>query len=267
VNPVHADQASGRATHAVHVETFGQGADVVLLHGWGLHGGVWSPLAESLATQHRVHVVDLPGHGHSRALPMNSLKDMAAAVAKATPAGAAVVGWSLGGQVALQLASAGHASRLALISSTPKFVEGDDWSAGMRASVLADFARRLQTDYRTTLNNFLALQVLHDSTARQTLKQLLPQLFARGEPHPDVLGAGLRVLETSDLRTAVASLNMPALIIHGDRDALTPVAAGRWLADTLSNAQYVELAGAAHAPFISHAELVRQALLDFLSAP
>lgn len=255
---------NGAASERVHVDTLGSGPDVVLLHGWGLHGGIWAPLAEGLAQQHRVHVVDLPGHGHSRHLPMTSLADMAARVARVVPPGASLVGWSLGGQVALRLALDGRARRLALISSTPRFLADDTWSAGMRTSVLADFARRLQADYRSTLNNFLALQVLHDSSARQTLKQLAPQLFARGEPHPDVLAGGLTVLETSDLRAELPALKLPTLVIHGDRDALTPVTAGRWMAENLQGSRYLELPGAAHAPFLSHAGEVRQALTEFL---
>ncbi len=250
---------------SVHVETLGRGSDVVLLHGWGLHGGIWTPLAESLAQHHRVHVVDLPGHGHSRHLPMPTLADMAARVARVVPQNASVVGWSLGGQVAMRLALEGHAQRLALISSTPRFLADESWAAGMRPSVLADFAKRLKADYRSTLNNFLALQVLHDSSARQTLKQLTPQLFARGEPHPDVLGGGLAVLEASDLRAELPTLQLPTLVIHGDRDALTPVTAGRWMAENLQGSRYLELSGAAHAPFISHAAEVRQALSEFLA--
>ena len=45
--------------------TTGSGSDVALLHGWGLHGGVFESLASSLAAQRRVHVLDLPGHGRS----------------------------------------------------------------------------------------------------------------------------------------------------------------------------------------------------------
>jgi pimeloyl-[acyl-carrier protein] methyl ester esterase len=50
---------------ALHVETFGSGPDLVLLHGWGMHGGVWGDFALRLAEHHRVHAIDLPGHGYS----------------------------------------------------------------------------------------------------------------------------------------------------------------------------------------------------------
>lgn len=50
---------------SLHVETLGSGAPLVLLHGWGMHGGIWSDLAAELAEHHQVHCVDLPGHGFS----------------------------------------------------------------------------------------------------------------------------------------------------------------------------------------------------------
>jgi len=54
-------------TAPLHVETFGSGPDLVLLHGWGMHGGVWGDFALRLAERYRVHVIDLPGHGFSAA--------------------------------------------------------------------------------------------------------------------------------------------------------------------------------------------------------
>lgn len=50
---------------SLHVETLGSGAPLVLLHGWGMHGGVWAEVAQQLAEEFCVHVVDLPGHGFS----------------------------------------------------------------------------------------------------------------------------------------------------------------------------------------------------------
>ena len=52
-----------RAT--LHVEMYGEGRPVVLLHGWGMHAGVFKPLAEQLARSNTVAAVDLPGHGES----------------------------------------------------------------------------------------------------------------------------------------------------------------------------------------------------------
>lgn len=249
---------------SLHVETIGHGPDLVLLHGWGLHGGVWGPLAEQLAAHFTLHLVDLPGHGHSRDVPLGDLDAVAAKVAARIPREYSLAGWSLGGQVAMRLAQQSPPRHLALLATTPCFTTRDDWSSAMQPAVLEDFARRLGSDYRATLNNFLALQVLHDNAARATLRQLMQELFLRGEPHPDVLGKGLALLGETDLRGNVASISAPTLVLHGDRDTLTPVGAGRWLAGNIRGAHYIELSGAAHAPFLSHRDAVADAMLRFM---
>ena len=47
------------------IKQMGQGPDLVMLHGWSMHSGVWQPLAELLAKQFTLHLIDLPGHGQS----------------------------------------------------------------------------------------------------------------------------------------------------------------------------------------------------------
>ena len=49
----------------MHIETLGSGPDLVLIHGWAMHGGVFAPLLRELSAHFECHVVDLPGHGLS----------------------------------------------------------------------------------------------------------------------------------------------------------------------------------------------------------
>ena len=51
---------------AMHVDSHGSGAPLVLIHGWGMHGGIWDNVVPLLAQHFRVHCVDLPGHGYSK---------------------------------------------------------------------------------------------------------------------------------------------------------------------------------------------------------
>ena len=50
----------------LYIESRGRGPDLVLLHGWGLHGGVFERVAANLEADFCLHLVDLPGHGASR---------------------------------------------------------------------------------------------------------------------------------------------------------------------------------------------------------
>ena len=212
----------------LHVEIRGTGPDLVLLHGWALHGGMWGPWLDELSQRARLHLVDLPGHGRSKwPEGASTLRDLARAVSPHVPNGAAVLGWSLGGMVALELARSrpGDLAALVLIATTPCFLARDDWPAGMNPGVLDGFAAGLAGDYRRTLTNFLALQTWGDENASQALRSLRANLDSHGEPDPQALTAGLGILRTADLRDALAAITVPTLVIAVEHDRITPVAA------------------------------------------
>lgn len=250
----------------LHVETAGQGPSLVLLHGWGMHSGIWSTLLPELVRQFRVTCVDLPGHGRSPppAGPFG-LESTADAVAAVAPRGAAWLGWSLGGQVALAAALAGaDIRRLVLVATTPRFVAAPDWPWGMAAATLAGFAASLAEDHRKTVRDFLVLQLRGDRHAAARLGELRRTLEQRAEPEPDALRAGLDILATTDLRNLLDTVRQPALVVAGERDRLTPAGAGRRLAAGLPGGRLLALPGAAHVPFLSHPEAFVAAVTEFL---
>ncbi|MBU1777958.1 MAG: alpha/beta fold hydrolase, partial [Gammaproteobacteria bacterium] len=51
---------------SLHVESIGSGEPLLLIHGWGMHGGVWTDVAQKLSEDFQVLSVDLPGYGYSR---------------------------------------------------------------------------------------------------------------------------------------------------------------------------------------------------------
>ncbi len=249
-------------------ERQGSGPDLVLVHGWGLHGGIWGDMPARLAKHFRVTTLDLPGHGRSRtAGESHSLAAFTDSVAALCPAPAIWLGWSLGGLIALQAAlrHPQKVARLVLVGTTPKFVQAPDWPHAMPVEVFAGFARGLAEDYRATLLRFLSLQTGGHESARALLKQLRAELFAQGEPQPEALAAGLAILEQTDLRAALAAIQIPALVVHGSHDRLAPPAAGEYLAAQLPQARLLRIEGAGHAAFLSHATLFVDAILAVAS--
>jgi pimeloyl-[acyl-carrier protein] methyl ester esterase len=256
----------------LHVEVSGAGPDLVLLHGWGLNVRVWDGLVEELGDRFRMIAVDLPGHGRS---PVSS--------GRGTPAERAwlihqtlssvsdhysLLGWSLGGQIALDLAAAmpWQIEKLVLVATTPKFVAGADWPYGMAEAAIAKMAAQLQTDYERTVSDFLELQVRGSVEGGGVLEQLRNALFTHGQAHPTALQAGLNTLATTDLRATLSHVRVPTLVIAGQNDRITAPAAARALAEGLPNARYVEMRRAAHAPFLSHKKEFAALVAEFLGA-
>lgn len=253
---------------SMHMEIHGSGQPLVMIHGWGMHAAVWYPLLPLLTPHFEVHLLDLPGMGYSQDCVLGDLDAVTATVAASLPASAHVCGWSLGGQVAMRLAQhyPQRVQKLVLIGSTPCFVNTPDWQHGIHAEVFQGFSASATEDSRATLLKFLTLQCMGASDSRDIVRQLREQFEQRPPAAQAALMDALHILLETDLRTVWPQLPQTTLLIHGDKDALAPVAAARWLAAQRPDSRLQVIAGATHAPFLSHRHDVAQLLLAFLQA-
>ncbi len=256
--------------HVKHYEyagTGGSGTPLLLIHGWGMHGGMWGDVPEKLAQHFPVMAVDLPGHGLSTGGKQHfALDAIVDALSEQFRGPLTLCGWSLGGQIAMRWAMREPAKikRLVLVSSTPCFAERNDWPFAMPQQTLLQFAADLEKNHAATLRRFLGLQVRGSEGERELLATLRTSLASHGEPNPDALRGGLEILRDLDLRDALPKIKQPTLVIAGERDRLTPPQASHYLAQAMPNAHVVEIKGAAHAPFLSHREEFEKLVLDFM---
>ena len=183
--------------------------DLLLLHGWGLHSEFFRPWASLLAPQCRIHLIDLPGHGHSPAVEPYTLDAMAAAVANAMQAVAptyAVAGWSLGGAVALRLAIdfPDAVSHVVTLASSPRFLRADDWQHATTPHALELLRAGLARDYTGTLAQFFELNMA--GKFRDHADALAALAVKRPAVRPEVLAPGVALTSGVDLRDEVAAI-------------------------------------------------------------
>ncbi len=250
-------------------ETTGTGAPLVLLHGWGMNLRVFDALRARLTPHYAVTALDLPGHGASAWPHGCTLERQLTLIGRSIPPHATLIGWSMGGQLALALAAQRSPAvrRLVLIASTPRFVQAEDWPHGLPLDTLRQFTLELERDSEATVARFLALQVRGSRDSAATLTTLRAALAAHGAAQPPALRAGLALLAQMDLRALAPTISVPALLVAGASDHITPPAAARALAALLPDARLLELPRAGHAPFLSHGDVVAEAVLDFLAEP
>ena len=249
-------------------QVLGKGADLVLLHGWGMNSRVFTDVATALSRSFCVHLIDLPGFGLQR-LPAEFKHDLPgwlALLASELPAQCHLLGWSLGGQLATLLARH-HPQQirsLITVASSPRFVAEGEWP-GMQPEVLANFSRLLMQDPAKTIERFLAIQAMGSPSAREDIRRLRNEVLALPLPEPAALTLGLDLLASLDLRTELVQLEMPTLYLYGRLDGLVPLAVVERVSQLHPAAQQEIFTASSHAPFITEPEQFVERVTRFIA--
>ena len=226
---------------------------LVLLHGWGYHRAAWpESMLAGLSERFQLLLVDLPGHGDGAVVngddvELQQLDTWLAELAEQLPQNFALLGWSLGGQVALRLAYnyPQRVTSLVTIASNLSFVQRDDWPHAMEQETLATFRHAYGRLPAKTLQRFCALQAQGAETGT-----MLKLLRAQVQPNADKgQQTGLHWLENLDGRIAWQQLACPTLTMLAAADALVPAAVAADMAKLNRAAQVQVVAGCHGLPF------------------
>jgi pimeloyl-[acyl-carrier protein] methyl ester esterase len=248
----------------------GDGRPLVLLHGWAMSASVFNELVPMLADDFRLLIPDLPGHGTSSPAAQNDLESIGATLNRwleaTESAPVALGGWSLGGMIAMEMArqNSQRINRLLLIGTTPRFTSGDDWTFGLPEVQVRALSRNLARRFESTLADFFNLAFAGEDIPEERLRIIRNFAVKRSSP-PDrtVAMALLNGFSEQNQIDLLPHIDQPTLVVHGELDQITPLAAGHYLAERLPNGELFEIPGVGHGPFLSRPKELVDRILEF----
>lgn len=250
---------------SLHYEESGAGPPVLLLHGLGSSGRDWDLVAPALAAEHRLLVPDARGHGRSGkpagayGVPLFA-RDIAALCDHLGLTGLHVVGLSMGGMIAFQLA----VDRPELVRSLVIINSGPDMVPRTLRMWLALKVRvaLLRLGGPAYLARLLAPR-LFPKPEQAELRQRLQTSIAANDP--DAYLRATRGLIGWTVLDRLAEIRCPVLCLASDHD-YTPLSAKRAYLSLLSSAQLEVIRDSGHAAPMDQPAQVIAAIKGFLSA-
>ncbi len=244
---------------------------VILIHGWGLSGSVFhktrEELSKRLGDKFDFQAFNLPGYGSNAGIPGNRSMGITQFLENNLPEKAVILGWSLGGVLALRYAifNPDRVKALITVASSPRFcaLEEEHWP-GTDAKLLDKFASELtQENSARVVDKFLSLQAMGSLSMKNDIREIR-QLLAK-DPLPSYyeLISGLKTLQDEDLRNSVTRLKCPSLHMYGANDRLVPASGKNIWPQTAKTLIHI-FEKSSHAPFISEPEEFLKIMEDFL---
>jgi len=238
---------------------------LVFLHGWGQSSKIWHHQISHFLNV--THTIDLPGHGHAKNIHhehwVKELEQHLLSIAARHPI--ILIGWSLGGQLAITLAEKLNAHEsikgLVLVSTTPCFRQRSDWKYGCSEDFWHNFYSATTNHDPKLMQRFFKLMLHGDILTREQRTNIYNHsLDQQYPPSTESLINGLNLLDVYDLRSKLEAINIPTLVVHGNQDAIIPVQASHYLSRHIQTSQHHTFQDCGHAPFLTQYAAFNQLL-------
>jgi pimeloyl-[acyl-carrier protein] methyl ester esterase len=248
---------------------------LVMLHGFGCDSRVFASIGTKLSKDYDALMVDIPGHGQTKEEFRDfsfSAYTILYALDNYLKEPYCLLGWSMGGQIALEMLKQKSAHKcddpgcghnpigsLILISSTPKFVNSDDFPVGMNKAVFNKFKKGLKDSPEKTMSDFYHLMF----SDNEDLSLYLSGIQTQTPSHNTLLNS-MESFEKSDERNVLPKISVPTLIITGDSDAIIDPKASMFLSQEIKNSTLKVFKGAGHAPHLTREKEVADEIREFI---
>jgi non-heme chloroperoxidase len=255
----------------LHWTQWGSGRPILFLNSAGLTTQMWDYQMIAFADQgHRCISFDRRGHGRSD-LALGGYDydtfadDVAAVISELDLQDLTMVGHSMaGGEIVRYLTRHGSArvARIVLLgSTTPYLAQSADNPKGVPPSKFEALRASWRKDFpKWVADNTAPFFVPETSPAM--MQTLAAQMMQGSVP---VAIACNKALATTDFRADLAKVSVPAMVIHGDRDASAPLAlTGKPTADLIPGCRLKVYPGAPHGLMFTHMETLNADILQFI---
>ena len=238
----------------LYVERCGQGEKIVFVHGSGWNTLMWHKQRDCLRSSMEVMLVDLPGHGKSPGDGCDSVEayaDEVHGVIKRLDVGRCyVAGHSLGGAIAMSLALSHHemVKGVVLIGT------------GARLKVLPQILEDIGKNKEETIDNIITLAFSKEASPALKKDAFDETMKCRAE----VIYKDFKACDCFNIMDSISSLKVPALIICGSDDALTPPKYSRYLKDAIGDSRLLLIEHAGHMVMMEKPEEVSRAIEEFV---
>jgi non-heme chloroperoxidase len=261
----------------LYYEDHGSGQPVVLIHGYPSDSSAWEKqTAALLDAGKRVITYDRRGFGRSSKPTTGHdydtyAADLSGLVGTLDLQDAVLVGFSMGsGEVARYMNQYGShrvAKAVFLSPILPYMLKTDETPAGVPQEDVDSMLDAIRADRYAFFTSFLGNQYRVDenlgSRVSEEALRANWQMAANMSAYASVWAPAAWF---TDFRADVDNIDVPTMIMHGTADRNVPIdLTSRQLAKMLPSATYIEIEGAPHAMFWTHAEEINKALLDFLT--
>lgn len=247
-------------------QTKGHGTPVVLLHGFPLTGSMWQPQIEALSKTHRVIIPDLRGFGQSAQSPTPwTIEDLAHDVAELmdtlTIGPAVVVGFSMGGYVALALAETmPDVFRSLVLMSTHPYADSDAAREDRKRMSAIVQAKGTSAIVHGMLEKLLTPDTLE--TSPHLVRSVKDMILKT--PVQTVVYALDAMANRPDRTHVLAAFQKPTLIVVGREDQIITPQMAKAMKQPVSHASLEIIENGAHLLNLECADQTNTALIRFL---
>jgi non-heme chloroperoxidase len=269
----------GASPVELHYEDYGNGAPIVLIHGWPLSGRSWEPQVPALvAGGHRVITYDRRGFGWS-SQPWGGYDydtfaaDLKALVAHLDLTDMTLAGFSMGGgEVVRYIARYGDEGRVVravLASAVPPYLykSDDNPDGGLDDATIEAFQGGVTGDRLAFLDEFTTNFFSANGELKVSEEQRLyaKQIAAFASPKGTL--DCIEAFGRTDFRGDLEKVTVPTLVIHGDADAIVPIeVSGNRSHAALADSTLAIVEDGPHGLNASHPVQFNTTLLEFLAS-